>query len=96
MGGYMSGINSHNVGGAIGEAGLPILNWSTLFGDLRVAHFFGIHSLQIIPLFGYFIAKNNTNYSLSSKYIWFFSILYFAFVSFTLWQALMGMAFIKV
>jgi hypothetical protein len=95
MGGYMSGINSHNVGGPIGESGLPILNWSTLFGDLRVAHFFGIHSLQIIPLFGYFISKNSTNYSLSSKYVWLFSIIYFAFVSFTLWQALMGMAFIK-
>ena len=48
----MSVINSHNIGGKIGETGLPLLNWSTLNGDLRVAHFFGIHSLQIIPILG--------------------------------------------
>ena len=48
FGGYMSALNSHNVDGEIGKAGLPLLNWSTLFGDLRVAHFFGIHSLQLI------------------------------------------------
>lgn len=95
-GGYMSAINSHNIGGQIGEAGLPLLNWSTLFGDLRVAHFFGIHSLQIIPIFGYFISKRQANVASANKTIWLFSILYFAFLCFTMWQALMGMAFIKV
>jgi hypothetical protein len=94
MGGYMSAINSHNVGGQIGEAGLPFLNWSTIFGDLRVAHFFGLHSLQLIPLFGYFISKNSNNGSKTKSLVWLFSILYFAFVSFTLWQALKGMPFL--
>lgn len=94
MGGYMSAINSHNVGGQIGEAGLPLLNWSTIFGDLRVAHFFGLHSLQLIPLFGYFISKNQNNETKTKRLIWLFSILYFAFVCFTLWQALKGMPFL--
>ena len=57
----MSVINSHNIGGKIGETGLPLLNWSTLNGDLRVAHFFGIHSLQIIPILGYYTSKRITN-----------------------------------
>jgi hypothetical protein len=94
MGGYMSAINSHNIGGNIGQEGLPLLNWSTLFGDLRVAHFFGIHSLQLIPLFGYFI--DNKEYSKSSKttLIWLFAMLYFAFISFTLWQAVQAKPFI--
>ena len=96
FGGYMSSINSHNVGGQIGEAGLLLLNWSTLFGDLRVAHFFGIHSLQIIPMFGYFISKRQPNDASANQSIWLFSIVYFVFVCFTMWQALMGMAFVKI
>jgi hypothetical protein len=94
MGGYMSAINSHNIGGQMGVAGLPLLNWSTIFGDLRVTHFFGIHSLQLIPLFGYFISKNQNNDSKTKGLVWLFSILYFAFVSFTLWQAMNGMPFL--
>lgn len=46
---------AHTIGAPDGGAGLPIVNWSRNNGDLRAAHFFGIHSLQIIPLFGYVI-----------------------------------------
>jgi hypothetical protein len=56
-GGAMSSRLSHTVSAADGSAGLPVVNWSTQYGDLRVAHFFGMHALQIIPLFGFFIAK---------------------------------------
>lgn len=94
FGGYMSGINSHNVGGEIGTKGLLLLNWSTLFGDLRVAHFFGIHSLQLIPAIGYFISHNIENQTKAKRRIWIFSILYFLFVVFTMVQALAGKPFI--
>lgn len=94
FGGYMSVINSHNVGGKIGEAGLPLLNWSTLFGDLRVAHFFGIHSLQIIPLLGYFASKRINNEKNATEIIWIGSIVYFAFICFAITQALKGIPFI--
>lgn len=58
IGGAMVGAHSHNVGVEMGEAGLPFLNWSMLGGDLRIAHFMGLHSLQIIPLAGYLLSRN--------------------------------------
>ena len=40
----------HWVGGALTDAGgLPLLNWTRTGGDLRVAHFFGIHAMHFVP-----------------------------------------------
>jgi hypothetical protein len=56
-GGIMLGMMQHTVGAPDGGPGLPIINWSKDHGDLRIAHFFGIHSLQILPLAGFFVFK---------------------------------------
>lgn len=53
--GLMVEGDSHNIGVAPGGPGLPFTNWSTSGGDLRVAHFFGMHSLQGLPLFGWLL-----------------------------------------
>ncbi len=54
-GGVMVFQGQNVVGVEPGGPGLPILNWSTVGGDLRVAHFAGIHAIQILPITGWLI-----------------------------------------
>jgi hypothetical protein len=94
FGGYVSSLQGHTVGSVDGGDGLFFLNWSTFFGDLRVAHFFGIHSLQVIPLFS-LITKKYFDNSKSIKTVLLFSIIYLAFIVFTGIQGLLGLPFLR-
>ncbi len=86
-GGLMLGMSRHTVGAVDGGPGLPVTNWSTEHGDLRIAHFLGIHCLQVLPMLGYFVAK-------SKKQAIILSFGYVAIVLAFLIQALAGIPFL--
>jgi len=50
-GGYLASQTGHWIGGIHNDAtGLGFFHWSTTGGDLRVAHFTGLHAAQAVPL----------------------------------------------
>jgi hypothetical protein len=86
-GGVMIGHQAHTVGAADGGPGLPLVNWSTQHGDLRIAHFIGMHALQILPLAGYLLSRSRWPESAQVRAIAAFGLLYFGLMAFLFWLA---------
>lgn len=57
IGGVMISNHAHTFGAPDGGPGVPFLNWSTVAGDLRIAHGLALHALQLLPLIGYAISR---------------------------------------
>ena len=80
------------MGAPDGGPGLPGTGWSTTNGDLRVAHFVGLHAVQAIPIIALLfqgfrpIARRRSVIVVGLSYASLFAIL--------LWQALRGQALV--
>ena len=93
FGGYMAAQPGHWVGGAPTDAGGSwLMNWARDGGDLRVAHFFGMHAMQVLPFVGWLVARLARNGAIVLVVV--FACLYAAFATFTFLQAVGGRPFI--
>ena len=83
-GGLMASRLQHTVGAPDGSAGWPLLNWSYTHGDLRIAHFVGMHALQVLPLLGWWLKRK--------RVVILISLLYATIALFLFLHALSGKA----
>ena len=58
LGGYMSAQPGHAVGPEGGH--VPLFGWNRNGGDLRNAHFLGIHAEQALPIIAALVAGGTT------------------------------------
>lgn len=79
---------SHSVGALNDNSNWFIVGWSKTVGDLRVSHFIGMHALQVLPIFSYYVLK-------STKLTVALSVIYGLLALLTLIQALQGRPLIK-
>jgi hypothetical protein len=91
--GYLASGAGHWVGGVPSDAGgLPILGWSRIGGDLRVAHFWALHASQLLPLAGWVISR--AQIGRGRALVWGVAVAYMVLVAFTFAQALAGQPFV--
>ncbi len=81
---------AHTVGADDGGPGLPFVNWSTQHGDLRIAHFAGMHALQILPLLGYLLSRSRRPESAQAAYMSVCALLYLSVMGWLAWLAWQG------
>jgi hypothetical protein len=85
----------HSFGVADGGAGMPFTGWSTEAGDIRVAHFVGLHAMQVLPLFGIALTRRRRKRGLRGErerliLVWAAGIAYLGMTMVLAWQALRG------
>lgn len=84
-------LGAHAVGVPDGGEGLPLIGWSTEGGDLRIPHFIGLHGMQVLPLLGWFIVRQQRFSPQQQRWlVWTAAFGYSGLVGLTLWQAIRG------
>jgi hypothetical protein len=90
LGNPMVVAGAHTVGGPDGGPGLPGTGWSTMHGDLRVAHFVGLHAMQVLPLLALVARRRRASGSLRIRLVGVAALSYAALFAILLTHALRG------
>ena len=86
----MTVAGAHTVGAPDGGPGLPGTGWSREHGDIRVAHFLGLHALQMLSLVALVFAGRGWQDARRVRIVWAISASYVSLFALLLWQALRG------
>jgi hypothetical protein len=85
---------AHSVGGPDGGPGLPVTGWSREYGDVRVAHFVGLHAIQALALIALGISRWRRPQSARIRLVFVVAASYASLFGLLLWQALSGQSLI--
>ena len=69
---------------------IPFLGWNMDGGDLRIAHFIGLHAMQVLPILALFLLGRMPKLSQSRNLalVWVGGLSYLGLTLLALWQAL--------
>jgi hypothetical protein len=88
--GSMPIVGAHTVGAPDGGRGLPVTGWSVEHGDLRIAHFIGMHGLQVLPLLAWWMSRRGLPQAMQRRLVFSLAASYLALFFLLLWQAFRG------
>ena len=96
----LSMIGAHNVGAMVdGQTRMiPFLGWNMDGGDLRIAHFIGLHAAQVIPLIGFLVLRRKESWLREGHrlaLVWLGGLGYLGLTLLTFWQALRNQSIIS-
>jgi hypothetical protein len=86
----MAIVGAHSVGGHDGGPGLPVTGWSREHGDVRVAHFVGLHAIQALALVAVALGRWRWPETLRVRMVLATAASYGTLFGLLLWQALRG------
>lgn len=86
----MTVAGAHTVGAPDGGPGLPGTGWSLEHGDIRVAHFVGLHAIQVLCALALGLALIRRSGAERVRLMMVASSSYVALFAILLWQALNG------
>ena len=93
--GRMPIVGAHTVGAPDGGRGLPVIGWSVEHGDLRIAHFIGMHGLQVLPLLAWWIARRGLPQGMQRHLVFSLAASYLTLFLLLLWQAFRGQPIVQ-